>query len=294
MIKIPISTRLPAAPWPRAGVDEYAFSVRSFGGEALGVDLREFDWSLEVSARTALVSMEIARSDADIPGTPIGLFRYPIDDAQLREFENLIVGAKLGEIRPAMQGHPGYTQRLYTFTKDGRTTQLAINNSDERTNNTIAPFRGRINQLFSAAFKKPERAVKAGIARRPDGFEVTIENIGIEKVCFTDPRWIATDGPLHRATALVTEFPESKPGDPPPMLNWQPVPLDTMPSPPEHEVLVTLEPRGIWKANVRWKQPPGKRYLAFFTWANYKGQAMVDHVYRIRGRVDSPRLVVEK
>ncbi|HEX3879802.1 MAG TPA: hypothetical protein VHW24_22625 [Bryobacteraceae bacterium] len=293
MIKIPVSSQLPVPPWPRLGVDDYTFAVRSFGGQALGIDLKEFDWSLQVDSRAALVSVELSRSDADMPGTPIGLFRYPIADAQLHEFEALIADAKLGDIRPAMQGHPGYTERIYTFTKDGRSTHATINNSDEATNNTIAPLRTRINQMLGASFTKPERAVKAGITRSSDGFEISIENIGIEKVCFSDPRWIATDGPLHRATVLVSAFPETKPGDPPLVLDWHPVPLETLPHPPEHEPLITLDPHGVWKADVRWKFP-GNRSLAFFTWANYKGQPMVDHVYRIRGRLDSPRLTVGK
>jgi hypothetical protein len=293
MIKIPVSSKMFAAQWPRPGVDEYTFSVRSFGGQMLGVDLREFDWTLEVDSRHALVSVELFRSDADIPGTPIGLFRYSIDDAALRDFEALAIAAKLDEVHPAMKGHPGYTERLYTFTRGSRKIQLSINNSDEQTNASIAPFRTKINTMLSASFKHPERAVKLGLKRQATGFEVSVENVGIEKVCFTDPRWLASTGVLHRSAVLVTEFPESKPGDAPPMFNWQPVPLEPMAHYPEKEQLVTLESHGVWTATVPWTRPAAKRHLAYFTWANFQGQPTVDQVYRIRGRADSPRLVIE-
>jgi hypothetical protein len=291
MIKIPVSSKISTAAWPRPNVPDYIFAVRSSGGQTLGVDLEEFDWTLEIDSHRGLVSVEYFRSDADIPGTPIGLFRYTIDDSQLREFESLATGAKLGELHPAMKAHPGYTERLYTYVHAGRTIRVTINNSDEETNAAIAPLRNRINAMLSASFKHPERAVKLGLQRQRAGFEATIENIGIEKVCFSDPKWIAGAGPLHQSVIETADF-DYKPEDPPPMLNWQPVALDTATHYSEHEPLIVLESHGVWKTEVPWKRT-GERNLAFFTWANYQGQPEVDHVYRIRGRVDSDRLVVE-
>jgi len=292
MIKIPVSSKISTAAWPRPGVPDYIFAVRSSGGQSLGFDLEEFDWTLEVDSHRGLVSVEYFRSDADIPGTPIGLFRYAIDDNQLREFEGLASGAKLGERRPAMKAHPGYTERLYTYVHAGRTIRVTINNSDEETNAAIAPLRNRINAMLSASLKHPERAVKLGLRRQGAGFEATIENIGIEKVCFSDPKWIAAAGPLHQSVIETAEF-DYKPGDPPPMLNWQPVALDHASHYSEHEPLIVLDSHGVWKTEVPWKRPAAKRYVAFFTWANYQGQPEVDQVYRIRGRADSDRLVIE-
>jgi hypothetical protein len=292
MIKIPVSSKISTAPWPRPGVPDYIFAVRSSGGQSLGIDLEEFDWRLEVDSHRGLVSVEYFRSDADIPGTPIGLFRYAIGDNQLSEFESLASGAKLGELHPAMKGHPGYTERLYTYVHAGRTIRVTINNSDEETNAAIAPLRNRINAMLSTSFQHPERAVRLGLERRGAGFEASIENIGIEKVCFSDPKWIAAAGVLHRSVIETAEF-DYKPGDPPPMLNWQSVALDHASEHSGHEPLVVLESHGVWKTGIPWKRPNGKRYLAFFTWANYQGQPAVDHVYRIRGRADSDRLVVE-
>ena len=78
------------------------------------------------------------------------------------------------------------------------------------------------------------------------------------------------------------------------MLNWQPVALDHVKQYSEHEPLIVLESHEVWKTEVPWKQPDGKRYLGFFTSANYQGQPEVEHVYRIRGRADSDRLVIER
>jgi hypothetical protein len=292
MIKIPVSSKIPTTPWPRSGVQEYTFSVRSSGGQPLGTDLKEFDWSLQVDSRRALVSVESFRSDADIADQPIGVFRFPIDDQQLREFQNLVTSSKLGELRPAMQGHPGYTERLYTFERPGQSIQQVINNSDEQTNVTIAPLRNKINSLLGTSFSHPERAVRLGIKQQPGGFEVTITNVGLEKVCFGDPRWLVAAGQLHRAVVMVTEFPNYNPGDLP-ALNWEPISLEAMRPYPQNEPLVELESQGVWRATVAWKHPAGKRYLAYFTWANYQGEPIVKQVYRIRGRADSPRLTIE-
>ena len=164
MIKIPVSSKISTAAWPRPGVPDFIFAVRSAGCQSLGSELEEFDWTLEVDSHRGLASMEYFRSDADIPGTPIGLFRYAIDDNQLRDFESLASGSKLDELHPAMKGHPGYTERLYTYVHAGRTIRVTINNSDEETNARIAPLRNRINALLSSSFKHPERAVKLGPA----------------------------------------------------------------------------------------------------------------------------------
>ena len=299
MIKIPVSPKIAGAGWPRPGVREYMFTVRSSGGQALGTDLREFDWTLQVDSRRSLVSVESFRSDADIPGQPLGVFRFVIDDQQLRDFYTLVTGARLGQLQPMMTTHPGYTSRLYTLVEPPDSlVEKRVNNSDEGTNSTIAPFRTKINSLLAASFAHPERAVQLGLkhSRQPRGdvFEVTVTNIGIEKVCFADPRWVLPGGPLQQAVVMVTEFPQTKPGDAPPLLAWQGIPLEPMDPRPDREPLVTLDSGGTWKATTApWTSAPGKRYLAYFTWANYVGAPMVDGVYRIRGRADSPRLVIE-
>lgn len=292
MIKIPFSSTIPTPPWPRPGVEDFTFAVRSFGGELLGDDLKEFDWTLQIDSRRQRVSVQLFRSDADIPGQPIGLFRLSIDDQQLIEFANLVAASKLGDLHPAMQGHPGYTERLYTFVRPGQSIQKVINNSDEQTNNTIAPLRNMVNKLLGASFNHPERAIQLGIALQTDGFEVTITNIGREEVCFTDPRWLVASSPLHRAVVMVTDFPNYKPGESP-ALNWVPIPLQPITPSQEHEPLVTLPSHEVWKTTVPWKKPADKRYLAYFTWANYQGAPTVKQVYRIRGRADSPRLTIE-
>ncbi|MGZ5145151.1 MAG: hypothetical protein ACXWCP_16460 [Burkholderiales bacterium] len=297
MIKIPVSSKTAAATWPRAGVPEYTFSVRSYGGPALGSDVREFDWTLQVDSRQALVSVESFRSDADIPGQPIGLFRVSVDDQQLRAFHKLLTDARLSELRPAMKGHPGYTERMYTLAEPskGETKQL-INNSDEQTNALIEPLRNRINSMLAASFKHPERAAQLAIRHSRlssgDVFDVAITNIGVENICFTEPRWVTPAGPLQQAVLMISEFPETPPGEPA-ALAWKSLALKPMDAHPAKEPLVTLEPGTVWKASsVSWKGVPGKRYLAYFTYTNYAGAPMVGGVYRIRGRADSSRLVV--
>jgi len=293
MIKTPVSSKFKTAAWPRPGVEEYVFSVRSSGGQPLGEGIKEFDWSLEVDPRRGLVSAELFRSDADTPGQPIGLFRFAIDDQQLREFEELVIGSDLFGLHPAMSGHPGYTERVYTFVRSGRTSLQRINNSDEQTNAKVTQLRSKISSLLATSFDHPERAVRLSVEQHPGEFEVTITNIGIETVCFTDPRWLAAVGPEHQAAVMITEFPPYEPGGPPPELNWNAIPLERMSNNPKEEQLVVLASKGSWRGSVPWTKPAHGRYLAYFTWANYQGQPMVDKVYRIRGRADSPRLVIE-
>lgn len=293
MIKIPVSPRLPAAAWPRDGVSDYLFNVRSHGGEAMGGGLNEYDTTLQVDSRRALVSVEQFRSDGDVPGAPLGVFRMPIDDQQLRDFLKLVTEAKLEAPRPTMKGHPGYTERRYTLIQPLHPTiEQRINNSDEQANALIAPFVGRIGDLIAAALTHPERAVKLALSRSGDNFEASITNIGTEPVCFSDPRWVVAAGPLHRAALVFAEYPEQTPGHPP-RLTWHELPLESMHPYPLKEPLVALAPGAVWKATIStWKREPGMRYVAYFTWANYAGDAMLGSTYRIRGKADSARMVV--
>jgi hypothetical protein len=279
-------------------VPEYVFTVRSFGGPELGTDLKEFDWTLQVDSKRSMVAVETYRSDADVPGTPVGVFRYVADDVLLRDFHGLITQANLGQLKPAMQGHPGYTERIYTVVQpQQRDVQQRINNSDEATNGAIAPLRLKINSMLGQSFNHPERAVKTEVrlAAGPQGdrFEVSVFNIGVERVVFADPRGVVSTGPLQRAAVMLAEYPESRPGDPPPFFDWKEIPLESLSPRPGLEPLVMLDAGGTWKAaSAGFKRAPRMRYLAYFTWANYVGSPMADTTYRIRGRVDSPRIVI--
>jgi hypothetical protein len=299
MIKVPPSTALATAHWPREGVVDCTFVVRSSGGQSLGNGINEFDWTLQVESRRGLVSVESFRSDADLPGQPIGVFRYAIDDQKLHEFQDLLAASNLGQLHPAMKSHPGNTERLYTvvWPSHGSVREL-INNSDEDTNSRIAPLRKRINSMLAASFGKPERAARAGLQHlrlaTGDQFEFSLTQLGAEKICFTDPRWPASTGLLQRAVLMVTEFPPVVAGEPPPFLDWKAVPLVQMSPRPETEALVVLDAGAQWKAPfTAWKRQPGKRYLAYFSWASYAGEPTVQGVYRVRGRADSPRLIIE-
>jgi hypothetical protein len=298
MIKIPVSSKIRGAEWPRPGVPEYTFNVRSYGGPLLGTDVREFDWILQVDSRRSLISVESFRSDADIPGQPIGVFRTNVDDHQLREFHKLLTDARLSELRPAMKGHPGSTERLYVLEQPSQEAmRVLINNSDEQTNALIAPLRNKLNSMLATSFTHPERAAQLGISYSQAAgggiFEVSITNIGVEEICFVDPRWLIPEGPFRHAALMVSEFPETPPGESP-ALAWTSLPLQPIDPRPENEPLITLDPGKAWKASsLPWKRVLGKRYLVFFTWANYAGEAKVDGLYRIRGRAHSPRLVIE-
>ncbi len=298
MISIPVSAKVPTAAWPRPGVPDYAFVVHSFGGRPLGVGVRENDWTLQIEARSSLVSLEYFRSDADIPGTPIGLFRTHVDDQALRDFYAVVTTSKLFGTLASMAGHPGFTQSTYTLiepSKDPR--EQTINNSDEQNQAVIAPILAKTRAMLSESFAHPERAVRLGLERThlPEGeaFRVSIQNIGVDAICFTDPRWIVDAGPLDRSVVMVTEFAGQRPGEPV-RLDWTAYPLAPLAPRPAKEALVTLEPGATWQAkSVVWNRMPGKQYLAQFTWAGYTGDPLVNDVYRIRGRADSPRLLIE-
>ena len=295
MIKIPASPKHAAAPWPRANVPDYLFTVRSRGGPRLGVDISAFDWTLQVDARRALVSLELFRSEGDTPNQPIGLFRRSINDQQLSELRQLFQTSQLFEPHPPLKRHPGYTQREYTLREPPNQprTQI-INNSDEENNASLAPLPQSLDRMVFECLQHPERAVRVALKRstRPAGevFEVTVTNLGIEKVGFGDPRSIIASDTLHRAVLMIAEFPEQVPGESEP-LHWNSVALEALAAPANQEAWVTLEPGAAWTGStLAWKGTAGKRYLAYFTWANYGGEPLVDGVYRIRGRTDSPRL----
>jgi hypothetical protein len=298
MIKVPVSSKVVVATWPRAGVPDYTFSVRSHGGPQLGADLQEFDWRLQVESRKALVSVEYFRSDADVPNQPIGLFRAPIDDAQLAELRKMIGDVKLFERSVQMKGHPGYTQKHYRFAESPHAAvEQVVNNSDHETAQAITPVPETTNRMLGTTLAHPERALRLGIARTReaagDVFEVTATNIGVEKICFTDPRWILPTGPLQQSVVQIAESPGNIPGQSV-SYEWKPIALPPLAPRPPKEPLVTLDPGGVWKARTApHKIDPSKRYIAYFTWAHFPGEPTVDGVYRIRGRTDSARLIIK-
>jgi hypothetical protein len=276
MISIPVSPKLPTAAWPRPGVPDFAFAVHSYGGPQLGTGLCEYDWQLQVEARCSLVSLEYFRSDADIPGTPIGLFRTPVGDQALRDFHAVVTGSRLFTPLPSMAEHVGYTESTYTWIEPpSGPRQQIINNSDEMNHVVIAPVLAKTSAMLSESFNHPEK------------------NIGVDKVCLTDPRWIVAAGPNERSVVMISEFAGQKPGESV-QLDWKDLPLAPMASRPRREALVTLEPGATWQATTAiWKRDPGKQYLAQFTWARFGGDALMNGIYRIRGRADSPRILIE-
>jgi hypothetical protein len=298
MIAVPVSPKVSTAAWPRPGVPDFAFVVHSSGGRALGTGLRENDWTLQIESRSSLVSLEYFRSDADIPGTPIGLFRTPVDDQALRDFYAVVTTSKLFGPLASMAGHPGATQSVYTLVEPSKDVrEQTINNSDELNQLVIAPVLAKTRAMLSESFSHPERAVRLGLERTklPDGeaFLVSIRNIGVDAICFTDPRWIMGTGPLDRSVVMITEFAGQKPGEPV-RLDWKDYPLAPLAPRPAKEALVTLAPGATWQAPSQvWRRKPGKQYLAQFTWAAFGGDPLVNGVYRVRGRADSPRLLIE-
>jgi hypothetical protein len=296
MIAIPVSPRVSTSAWPRPGVPDYAFVVHSHGPE-IGVGVGYDDSTLQVESRNALVSLEYFGSDFDVPGTPIGIFRTRIDDQALRDFYAVVTTSKLFGTLASMARHPGFTQSEYTLIEPAKESRQTINDSDEMNHVVIAPVLRKTRAMLSESFAHPERAVLLGLERasRPEGdvFVVSMKNTGADTICFTDPRWILANGTHARSVVMITEYAGEKPGEPP-RLDWKDHPLAPLVSRPAQEVLVTLAPGATWQAkSAVWKRTPGKQYLAQFTWASYVGDPLVNGVYRIRGRADSPRLVIE-
>ncbi len=298
MIDIPVSPKVSTLTWPRPDVPDFAFVVHSYGGPQLGVGVSENDWTLQFESRSALVSLEYFRSDADIPGTPIGLFRTRVDDQALREFHAVVKTSKLFGGLPSMAGHPGFTQSVYTLIEPSKDpSQEIINNSDELNHAEIAPVLEKTRAILSESFAHPERAVLLQLEHthlpEGEGFVVSMKNIGVDTMCFTDPRWIIATNPFHLSVVMVAEYPGERPGGSV-RLDWKNLPLAPLPARPAQEVLVTLAPGATWQAkSMAWKRTPGKEYLAQFRWASYAGDPLVNGVYRIRGRADSPRMVIE-
>lgn len=296
MIDVPVSEKTETARWPRAGVPDYVLTVRSAGGQSLGNGVREYDWRMEVDARKGLLSVESFRADGNQPGQPIGVFRHLLGDDELREIHRLAEGARLGVARPPMTRHPGFTETEYVLRQAGTGGgRLVVNNDNSEVNAEIRELRFRVNALLGGSFAHPERAAVVELTLEAAGlFTVKIRNVGKEKICFTDPRWITPEGLLRKAVMKMTEFPEEVPGAAPWPMEWREWALAPMTPRPASEPLVTMAPGAIWKAMAPVTgREPGKRYLAYFSWSNYAGVGMVDGGYRIRGRADSRRVIVE-
>jgi hypothetical protein len=242
-----------------------------------------------------LVSVETFRSDDDECGQPLGVFRRLMRDEELRGFWEVVMRARLGDARRPLREHPAYTQRIYRLQQPGKpAVELVINNAERESNEEILELRHAVMYLLSDCLEHPERSVKVDFAAAGDGFLITITNHGLEKVCFTDPRWIVAEGRMRQAVVRMTELPVPKPGAPPAWLAWMDSGLEPMERRTVEEPLVTMAPG----ATLRLRAPlvgrdRRKRYVAYFSWANYGGEAMVNGAYRIRGKADSNRLVME-
>jgi hypothetical protein len=295
MIETPVSMQVRRAEWPRDGVPEYLFSVRSAGGQTLGNGIYEYDWTLEVDSRLGLVSVETFRSDGDVAGVPVGVFRREMRDDELKEFWEDVQAVGLDRLRPAMRAHPGYTGSEYVVRQPGAGgMRVVVNDGDREVNAMISRLRHRVVELLAELYAFPERSVRLEFALENEGFVVTITNHGMEKVCFTDPRWIVANGRMGRAVVRMTELPLERPGGPAPSLRWEEWGLEPMGRRPAEEPLVTMAPG----ATLRLRAPVvgrdrRKRYVAYFSWANYGGEAMVNGTYRIRGRAESNRVILE-
>ncbi len=292
MIAVPLPPRWELPPWPRAGGADFFFSVRSAGGATSGNGVHEFDWTMEVDGRRGMVTLESFRSDSDAPGEPIGVFRQALPDGELREFLELARGANLGGPAPAMTEHPGYTSSQYLLDDGGRKSTVVVNNSDRVRGETLSGLRRRMVALFVSVLRYPERSVRLDLALARAGggefFALTVANHGTEKVCFGDPRSLGDGGRMSRGVVRMAEYG----GSGPLVLNWRHLPLT--PPGPRDAPLVTLAPGAIWKAMAPLPgRTAGTGYLAEFSWANYGGPAFEGDSYRLRGRMASPRLMID-
>lgn len=297
MPTVPASSKIPRATWPRA-VPDFTFSVRSHGGRPIGTGVDEFDWTLEVQSRPALLSLEYHRSDADIPGTPIGVFRRAMTDDELKEFRKVVLASKLDTLDASMTTHPGYTESVFRYTEADRpAVQVAVNESNSRANGEIAALHTAVTTLLAVALRNhPERAVRASLEHSTkagsDELVISIRNIGIEKVCLQDPLSVVADGPLHQAGVQITEFVAPPRGEPASDLDWHEVPLTATTQHANPPPVVVLEPGEAWTHTLPMHRDPKRQYLAYFTLANASGPAVQKDAYCIRGRVDSNRVVI--
>lgn len=297
MSTVPASSKLPRAAWPRA-IPEFTFSVRSHGGRPIGPGLEEFDWTLEVSSRSALASLEYHRSDADMPGTPIGIFRRALSDDELKSLRQKVLAARLDSIDATLQGHPGYTESAYRYAEANHPTlQVVINNSHHRALSEIADLAGAVNALMAALLAEgAERAVRAHlehVATAPvEQLVISIQNVGIEPVCLQDPRSVVADGPLHQAQVQMTDFVMPPPGTPASNLQWRALAIVPAPQAASPPPLVVLAPGETWTHAMALERDPTHQYLAYFTLANGAAPRTRHDAYCIRGRVDSNRVLI--
>jgi hypothetical protein len=286
----------PPMPWPREGVPEFNFNVRSYGGPLLGTDIREFDWSLEVDARSAMITAETFRSDGDYPGHPLGVFRFRAPDEELAAFHKLIVDAKLGQLELKQKTHPGQTQSKYTIWDQGTITQKIVNNADRDATATFRPLINEINKRLGQALTQPQAALKLVLTRVKDPagerFEVAYTNIGTEKISIVDPRSIAATN-YRYAVVRVSPFKEPPKGEPP-YFSWTDLPLLPLDPKPKDEPFLIIEPgqaatarTAVWKPGV-----PGLKHMAYAAWSDFPGQPSYEGTYRVRGRTQSERIEI--
>lgn len=289
------STSSPAAGEPF--VLEY--SVES--GRPLGTGVRKISSRLIIQSERRMAFLEKHRSQSDRAGEPIGTFRDELPESLLARVLDRAIKTVVPEPPSARGGGPGSTVITLRFEQGARKVERIFNTGDMAILAVMADLLTELDQIGDQLSSHPVCALKASVEYKSGptpGFVLTLTNIGKERICFADPRYLPSDDPDCWAGANVAQLPEEKPGVTSPPLKWTRVPLER---PIERSAgaaadsIVVLKPGESFSAHtITWQDKrPGTRYLAIGVYSDYTGPSEIDKIYRVRGATFSDGLEFE-
>lgn len=282
------STSSPAAGAPF--VLEYSAEAQ----KALGTGLRKISSKLIVRSGRREALLEKHRSQSDQAGEPIGTFQAELSERVLASILDKANRTIVPELPPAMGGGPGSTAITLKFEQGERKVTRIFNTGDIATLSAVKELLSELDQLGGQLNRHPKCALQASVAYNGGStphFVLTLTNIGTERICFADPRFLPPGDPDCWAGAQVAEFPEEEPGVTAPPLKWTRLPLE-VPAEAAPSEPVVLRPGKSFSANtVTWQhRKAGARFLALGVYSDYTGPAVIEGVYRIRGATFSEGL----
>jgi hypothetical protein len=263
----------------------YKLEYSSYGGPEMSAGVHQREWSLKLDSADGSALLEKRRSDADMPGEPVGIFRAQLPPEKFWALFQLAQRVRLPELTPRGGGGLGSSVLTLTLEQGSTRVEKAFSSGDIAALDQLDPLIEELNRILGAMNNSPVAAIRAMVAYAPRErrFDFTVANIGTEAVCIGDPRFIAPGDPMQFAAVRVAEFPEERPGYTAPPLQWVQIPLAKPVQASGVPIVIRAgekftAPTAVWTA-----ARPGVRYIAQAVLSDYSGPRETPGCYRIRG-----------
>jgi len=294
---MPSTEKAASSSTSRAAVQQpFVLEYSAEGLRPLGAGLRKISSKLVVRSERREAILEKHRSPSDKAGEPIGTFRAELVEGLLAGLLDSATKTIVPEWPRGRGGGPGSTVITLKFEQGDRKITRVFNTGDMEVLTAVGGLLAELDALSGQLNSLPLCAIKASVSFKGGAaphFVLTLTNIGKERICFADPRYLGGGDPDYWAGAQVAELPEEKPGVTSPPLKWKRLPLETPAGSAPADPVVLKPGKSFLAKTVAWQNGNARvRFLALGVYSDYTGPAEIDGVYRVRGATFSEGLQV--